>query len=241
MNYRGYGAGAQTEQFSATANCFRTFFNDSTYLNSKAAQMNCDGIPNLDGSGRPNGGNGGMGPGMGGGNGGMGPGMGGGPQDGSGPNGGTDLCPWTSDAVQNVIVATGMNAEVHYKAFGCFERNEQGEYGIDPGQNFDTSKYYLWKQSLMQKDGLNVSMEELVNCFRTANLDPLTHYATIGQTEGIRASAVQNDAINGMTEWNEAAYTTANPDVAGAIAVGLIGCGFEHYLFYGQFEGRALA
>lgn len=147
---------------------------------------------------------------------------------------------WLIADVQNAIHSLGISTEQHYRSFGAFERNDLNEYGLDPSKSFDTSKYYLWKQSLMQKDGVFVSMGEVVNSFKNAQLDPLTHYAVVGAKEGIQALAVQNDKINGMTEWNEAQYYAANPDVANAVAVGLLGCGFEHYALYGQYEGRSL-
>lgn len=92
----------------------------------------------------------------------------------------------------------------------------------------------------MQKDGYAVTMENLVAAFKNTNLDPVTHYALYGYNEGIRVQSVTTDKISGMTEWNEAKYCAANPDVADAVQLGLIGCGFEHYVLFGQFEGREL-
>lgn len=147
---------------------------------------------------------------------------------------------WIDTTVQDAIKKAGLTSEQHYKMIGAFEKNDLGEIGLDPSASFDTSKYFLAKQSLMQKNGENVSMGQVVKAFQDANIDPLTHYFLCGFTEGIRAMEVKSDKIDGMTEWNEAKYYAANPDVADAIQIGLIGSGFEHYALYGQFEGRSL-
>lgn len=71
----------------------------------------------------------------------------------------------------------------------------------------------------------------------------LAHYLQYGQNEGRTpyAGAQAGQTVDVLNRpFNEQAYLTNNPDVARAIAAGTFGgTGREHYLQYGQGEGRA--
>jgi hypothetical protein len=69
-----------------------------------------------------------------------------------------------------------------------------------------------------------------------SGMDAWSHYSTYGQNEGRQAQF--DSAPQTADYFDEKAYLAANPDVAAAIGQSGIGSGYEHYINYGQNEGR---
>ncbi|MBO0346842.1 calcium-binding protein [Roseibium sp. CAU 1637] len=98
--------------------------------------------------------------------------------------------------------------------------------GRDPNAWFDSS-YYLEQ---------NPDVAD-------ADIDPLLHFVVHGAREGRTPSQAVATALNNplpgqaSTAFDEAAYLDANPDVAAAIPGGFVS-GYNHWILYGQFEGR---
>ena len=70
----------------------------------------------------------------------------------------------------------------------------------------------------------------------------LEHYIFLGEAEGRSLgnapSAPSAPSATRGAGFNELAYLMANRDVANAVSSGALGSGWEHYQFFGQFEGR---
>ncbi|MDY8108852.1 calcium-binding protein [Fulvimarina sp. 2208YS6-2-32] len=110
------------------------------------------------------------------------------------------------------------SGQAHFNQFGRFESR-------DPNAFFDTS-FYLGQYPDVAAAGVN----------------PLTHFLAFGAREGRvfnenAKSAIDTDN-NGVENFNDAAYLTANPDVAAAVTSGQFANGYQHYILFGQFEGR---
>lgn len=91
----------------------------------------------------------------------------------------------TVEATASAITAAGLTPWEHYRAFGAFERNANGELGIDPGTSFDTSQYYEAKSVQC-----GIPPEQLAALFQSVGLDPVTHYALYGRSEGLQPQPV---------------------------------------------------
>jgi len=126
---------------------------------------------------------------------------------------------------QNPDVAAAVSAggfasgQAHFNAFGRFE-------GRDPNAYFDTS-FYL---------GLYPDVA-------AARVNPFEHFQANGAAEGRLFNAnidgtVDTDGDNVADEFDSAAYLAANADVAAAIP-GQFASAYQHYVLFGQFEGRS--
>jgi hypothetical protein len=125
---------------------------------------------------------------------------------------------------QNPDVAAAVSAggfasgQAHFNAFGRFE-------GRDPNAYFDTS-FYLGTYPDVA----------------AANVNPFTHFQANGASEGRLFNAniegtVDTDGDDVADEFDSAAYLAANTDVAAAIP-GQFASAYQHYVLFGQFEGR---
>lgn len=93
------------------------------------------------------------------------------------------------------IANAGMSTWEHYRMWGAFERNANGELGLDPGAGFDTSKYYDAKSAQS-----GTTPEQLAALMQSLGLDPVTHYALYGQAEGIQPQPVTAVGVD-VPEW----------------------------------------
>ncbi len=68
------------------------------------------------------------------------------------------------------------------------------------------------------------------------------HYIRVGQFENRRISLSCGRIHDGRwCEYNESDYLFLNPDVATAVRRGEFSSGYEHYIRYGQYEGRQIS
>jgi Ca2+-binding RTX toxin-like protein len=122
--------------------------------------------------------------------------------------------------VYNAFIATAGStgltwaqfAEQHYDTFGRFE-------GSDPSASFDTS-YYLNTYPDVAAAGIN----------------PFTHFLQFGSLED-RAPFVNFPTI-ASGNFVPATYAAANPDLAAA-GITSDAALYQHFVIYGQFEGRS--
>lgn len=122
--------------------------------------------------------------------------------------------PDVAQAISAGIIATPYD---HFIAYGQYE-------GREPNAQFD-SAYYL---------DLNPDVAAAVaaGTFSSA----FEHYLAYGQYEGRLFSA--EAARSGLSWFDSAYYLTMNPDVAAALDAGIFSNALEHYVKYGQAEGR---
>ncbi|MCI7568369.1 MAG: hypothetical protein MSH25_03195 [Desulfovibrio sp.] len=106
--------------------------------------------------------------------------------------------PVTVEDVRAAIEAAGMTTWEHYHLYGAYERNADGELGIDPGKNFDTSAYYADKLAQLQGTGDVSTVEQLAQVFRNVGLDPVTHYAMYGYDEGVTPQSAVAVSLQGV-------------------------------------------
>lgn len=97
---------------------------------------------------------------------------------------------YRSDFVEDLIELSGMTPLQHFMRYGAFERNAQGEIGIDPSSKFDASAYYAAKVARCAENGENYNVETLVQIFQHAGLDPVSHFGAFGFAEGLAPVAV---------------------------------------------------
>ena len=104
---------------------------------------------------------------------------------------------WNVKSMSETISQCGMTAFEHFVRYGAFEKNAAGGVGIDPGVYFSLDKYYSDKASSMNKStpGLNATKESMAQTFKAHGLDPISHYALYGYSEGL-APASQEGAPN---------------------------------------------
>ncbi|WP_019998694.1 beta strand repeat-containing protein [Aureimonas ureilytica] len=124
--------------------------------------------------------------------------------------------PDVAAAVSRGVFASGAQ---HYQLNGRFE-------GRNPNAFFNTS-FYLGTYPDVAKAGIN----------------PLTHFLNNGAAEGRFANAAEKNAIDlnnngGADDFNEAAYRTTYSDVDAAIKAGTFKNAYQHFVQFGQFEGR---
>lgn len=122
------------------------------------------------------------------------------------------------DVAAAVSRGTIANAREHFDTFGRFE-------GRNPNAFFNTS-FYLSQYP------------DVAN----ARINPLNHFLDFGAKEGRLPNdnidrAIDIDNNNGANEFNGAAYLAANQDVANAGYTA--STAYQHYVLFGQFEGRA--
>lgn len=101
---------------------------------------------------------------------------------------------WTVDKTYDAIQDAGMTTWRHFCKYGAFEKDANGDIGIDPSQYFDVSKYY--EEKLGITEGYD-SVESIMKAFKTCKIDPITHYAKYGLKEGIAPRATSFDAVDG--------------------------------------------
>ncbi len=120
--------------------------------------------------------------------------------------------------VYNAFVATAGStgltwaefAAQHYDSFGRFE-------GTNPTASFSTS-YYL----------------ETYTDVAAAGVNPFDHFLNFGATE-MRVPFSTFPAAS----FDSATYLAANTDVEAAIAAGTFANAYQHWVLFGQFEGRS--
>ena len=119
-----------------------------------------------------------------------------------------------SDVLTAVLNGQFTSAEEHWTNFGFRELR-------DPNENFDTSFYLINNTDVL-----------------SAGVNPLDHFVAFGATE----NRVPNEALsadNASTSFDEDVYLAANTDVAAAVTAGTFTDGYQHWVLFGQFEGRA--
>lgn len=110
-------------------------------------------------------------------------------------------------------VAAGLfSAEEHFDIWGWKE-------GRDPNAGFDTSFYLQANQDV-----------------DAAGMNPLDHFEAYGAAEGRDPSQDWLDIP--QENLDEARYYSDYPEVQGAVDLGLLTNGLQHFVLYGQFEGR---
>ncbi|KAA5606078.1 hypothetical protein F1188_08710 [Roseospira marina] len=102
-------------------------------------------------------------------------------------------------------------AEYHYNTFGWLEDR-------DPNATFDTSAY------------LDANPDVLL-----AGVNPFTHFLTLGLSEGRSPNA----SIPRVEDFDAETYLANNEDVQTAVDNGDFDSAYQHYVLYGQYEGRA--
>lgn len=124
--------------------------------------------------------------------------------------------PDVAAAVSRGLIAS---AAQHYEQNGRFE-------GRNPNAFFSTS-FYLGQYPDVAKAGIN----------------PLTHFLNFGVNENRAVNATElasfdADGNGFVNEFNATAYLAANKDVAAAVQSGQLKSAYQHFIEFGQFEGR---
>lgn len=124
--------------------------------------------------------------------------------------------PDVAAAVSKGAFASG---QAHFNSFGRFEQR-------DPNAFFDTS-FYLGQYPDVAASGLN----------------PFQHFLQFGSKEfrafnANQLATIDTDGNGQLNEFNVAAYRASNPDVAAALDNGSIASAYQHFVVFGQFEGR---
>jgi len=101
------------------------------------------------------------------------------------------------------------SAEWHYQNYGAAE-------GRNPNAVFNTSEYLAANPDVA-----------------ASGMNPLTHFLQYGAAEG-RAPNAEYQQI--AANFDNAAYLAANPDIAAAVQSGAFASGYQHWVFYGEFE-----
>ena len=126
---------------------------------------------------------------------------------------------------RNPDVAAAISRGIFTSGAQHFELNGRFE-GRNPNAFFDTS-FYLGLYPDVARAGVN----------------PLTHFLDNGAAEGRFSNAFEQAAIDlngngGADDFNEAVYRTTYTDVDAAIKAGTITSAYQHFVQFGQFEGR---
>ena len=116
------------------------------------------------------------------------------------------------DVLAAVVAGNFTNAESHWTLFGYKELR-------DPNASFDTS-YYLQSNPDIVAAGVNA----------------LTHFMEFGAGEGRAPTAA---LANISATFDSTTYLAANADVDAAVTAGTFKNAYEHWVKFGQFEGRA--
>ncbi|MCR5814001.1 MAG: hypothetical protein K6G15_05880 [Desulfovibrio sp.] len=105
--------------------------------------------------------------------------------------------------IKAAFAKVGLSAWDHYLKYGMKE-------GIDPNANFNTSKYMDAKLAQMKVTDPSYTMDQLLDAFKAANLNPVQHYFSYGQSEGLTISPASHGGVS-------QALTTKIDDLAGTI------------------------
>ncbi|MCD7983255.1 MAG: hypothetical protein LUG19_03245 [Desulfovibrio sp.] len=92
--------------------------------------------------------------------------------------------PWTVEQTLQAMTDVGMTPAEHYAAYGAFETDAKGNF-INPSNAFDANAYYAAKLYQLQHtdpDG-GWTLENMLEAFQQAALDPIDHYAAFGADE----------------------------------------------------------
>ncbi|MBQ7606374.1 MAG: hypothetical protein IJU76_00070 [Desulfovibrionaceae bacterium] len=104
---------------------------------------------------------------------------------------------WTPEMTAEAIANAGMTVQQHFMRCGAFEKDANGDIGIDPSQYFDVSRYFSEKSELV-----GLSVEETANAFKAVHIDPLTHYAKFGVAEQLTVRATSLDPVSVTEDTN---------------------------------------
>ena len=99
---------------------------------------------------------------------------------------------WDIASTRKEISDTGMSLWQHFCKHGAFEKDANGDIGIDPSHYFDVSKYYSDKSHITNMDALSIA-----KAFKELGIDPITHYTNYGYKEGITPTQIDLSSING--------------------------------------------
>jgi len=124
------------------------------------------------------------------------------------------------DVAAAISRGTIQSAEQHYNDFGRFESR-------NPNAFFNTAFYLAQYPDVA-----------------SARVNPFQHFLANGAAEGRLTNATEKAAIdlngNGSAgdDFNAAKYVADYPDVGTAIANGTLKSAYQHFVVFGQFEGR---
>jgi len=124
------------------------------------------------------------------------------------------------DVAAAISRGTVQSAEQHYNDFGRFESR-------NPNAFFNTAFYLAQYPDVA-----------------SARVNPFQHFLANGAAEGRLTNATEKAAIdlngNGSAgdDFNAAKYVADYPDVGTAIANGTLKSAYQHFVVFGQFEGR---
>jgi len=124
------------------------------------------------------------------------------------------------DVAAAISRGTVQSAEQHYNDFGRFESR-------NPNAFFNTAFYLAQYPDVA-----------------SARVNPFQHFLANGAGEGRLTNATEKAAIdlngNGSAgdDFNAAKYVADYPDVGNAIAAGTLKSAYQHFVVFGQFEGR---
>lgn len=95
---------------------------------------------------------------------------------------------WTLDDVVAAIQGAGMTPWTHYQQFGWKE-------GVNPSNSFDLNAYFESKLALLQRDDPEGgwTLDSVKAAFAEVGVDPVTHYALVGETEGVEVAEVPSE------------------------------------------------
>ena len=92
--------------------------------------------------------------------------------------------PWTVEQTLQAITDVGMTPAEHYVRYGAFETDAKGNF-INPSNAFDANAYYAAKLYQLQHTdpGGGWTLENMLEAFQQAALDPIDHYVAFGADE----------------------------------------------------------
>jgi len=125
------------------------------------------------------------------------------------------------DVAAAISRGTVQSAEQHYNDFGRFESR-------NPNAFFNTAFYLAQYPDVA-----------------AARVNPFQHFLANGASEGRLASSNEKSLVdlngngNGADDFNATKYVADYPDVGTAIANGTLKSAYQHFVVFGQFEGRS--
>ena len=168
---------------------------------------------------------------------------------------------WTVELTKKAITGAEMTSWQHFATFGAFERAADGGYGINPSEKFDVDLYYHDKSL---ECGIE-NFDELLSDFRNASLNPITHFALCGESEGLNAKNedgmiensvnyyinnyfnedeyIQNktDQLNGIEVYVNQKEATWTPELTRKAISDAGMTPWEHFHQFGAYEIRYLS
>lgn len=92
--------------------------------------------------------------------------------------------PWTVEQTLQAITDVGMTPAEHYVRYGAFETDAKGNF-INPSNAFDANAYYVAKLYQLQHTDPEGgwTLENMLEAFQQAALDPIDHYVAFGADE----------------------------------------------------------